>query len=103
MLAEWKLGGWVEMMGRAPRPDDLIVPLPPDAAEQRTGEPFRRHDDSSERWRKEDLPALEWRHGRHYEMRATFITLAMDDGADPRRARNPCDAYADVAQRVRRL
>jgi len=31
-------------MGRAPGPDDLIVPLPPDAAERRTkrkGEPFR--------------------------------------------------------------
>jgi hypothetical protein len=28
MLAEWKLGGWAEMMGRAPGPDDLIVPLP---------------------------------------------------------------------------
>jgi integrase len=35
MLAEWKLGGWAEMIGRAPTPDDLIVPLPPDAAERR--------------------------------------------------------------------
>jgi hypothetical protein len=29
------------------------------------------------------LPALGWRHRRHYDMRATFITLAIDDGADP--------------------
>ena len=29
MLAEWKLGGWAEMMERPPEPDDLIVPLPP--------------------------------------------------------------------------
>jgi hypothetical protein len=25
MLAEWKLGGWPELIGRAPGPDDLIV------------------------------------------------------------------------------
>ena len=35
MLAEWRLAGWAEMMGRAPGPDDLIVPLLPDAAERR--------------------------------------------------------------------
>jgi len=29
MLAEWKLAGWAAMMGRAPEPDDLLVPLPP--------------------------------------------------------------------------
>jgi hypothetical protein len=28
MLAEWKLGGWAEMVGYAPGPGDLIVPLP---------------------------------------------------------------------------
>jgi hypothetical protein len=86
MLAEWKLGGWAEMMGRAPTADDLIVPLPPDAAERRrsrSGEPFRGHDYSGKRWREEDLPALGWRHRRHYDMRATFITLAIEDGADP--------------------
>jgi hypothetical protein len=30
-----------------------------------------------------DLPALGWRHRRHYDMRSTFITLAIEDGADP--------------------
>jgi integrase len=106
MLAEWKLGGWAEMMGRAPTPDDLIVPLPPAATERRRsrdGEPFRGHDYSGKRWREEDLPALEWRHRRHYDMRATFITLAIEDGADPdvletrvthtRKARNAFDGY----------
>lgn len=39
--------------------------------------------DSGKRWREEDLPALGWRLRRHYDMRATFITLALDDGADP--------------------
>jgi hypothetical protein len=29
MLAEWRPGGWAEMMGREPEPDDPIVPLPP--------------------------------------------------------------------------
>jgi integrase len=83
MLAEWKLGGWAAMMGRLPEPDDLIVPMPPEhAARRRTrsGEAFRGHDYSGERWRRDDLPALGWRHRRHYDMRATFITLALEDG-----------------------
>ena len=86
MLAEWKLGGWPELIGRAPGPDDLIVPLPPDAAERRrsrTGEPYRAASYSGLNWRETDLPALGWRHRRHYDMRATFITLAIEDGADP--------------------
>jgi hypothetical protein len=94
------------MMGRAPTPDDLIVPLPPDAAERRrsrSGEPFRGHDYSGKRWRDEDLLALGWRHRRHYDMRATFITLAIEDGADPeiletrvthtRKSRSAFDGY----------
>jgi integrase len=85
MLAEWKLGGWAAMMGRHPEPDDLIVPMQPEHAARRrtpTGEAFRGHDYSGERWRRDDLPALGWRHRRHYDMRATFITLALEDGAD---------------------
>ena len=34
-------------------------------------------------WRETDLPALGWRHRRHYDTRASFITLAIEDGADP--------------------
>jgi integrase len=86
MLGEWKLGGWAAMMGRAPGPDDLIVPLPPEhAARRRTrgGEAFRPNVYSGKRWTEDDLPALGWRHRRHYDMRATFITLAIADGADP--------------------
>lgn len=76
------------------------MPLPPDAAERRR---FRGHDYSGKRWRDEDLPALGWRHRRHYDMRATFITLAIEDGADPeiletrvthtRKSRNAFDGY----------
>jgi hypothetical protein len=87
MLAEWKLWGWAAMMGRPPEPDDLIVPMPPEHAARRrtrTGEAFRGHDYAGERWRRQDLPALGWRHRRHYDMRATFITLAIEDGADAR-------------------
>jgi hypothetical protein len=61
-------------------------PLPPDAAEwrrSRTGEPYRAASYSGLNWRVNDLPALGWRHRRHYDMRATFITLAIEDGADP--------------------
>jgi hypothetical protein len=86
ILAEWKLSGWAAMMGRAPGPDDLIVPLPPEHAARRRsrdGEPFRGHDYSGKRWREADLPALGRRHRQHYDMRATFITLALEDGADP--------------------
>jgi len=53
--------------------------------------------------RGKDLPALGWRHRRHYDMRATFITFAIEDGADPdvietrvthsRKARNVFDGY----------
>lgn len=85
MLAEWKLHGWESMVGRAPTPDDLIVPLPPDVAARRRsreGEPFRGHDYSGKRWR-DDLETLELRHRRGHDARATFITLALDDGADP--------------------
>ena len=58
----------------------------PDAAERRRarhGEPYRSNDYSGTRWRYKGLPALGWRHRRYYDMRATFITLAIEDGADP--------------------
>lgn len=86
MLAEWKLSGWAEMHGRNPTPDDLIVPLPPADARARTkradDEPFRTSYYAGRRWRDEDLRALGWRDRRHYDMRATFVTLALEDGAD---------------------
>jgi len=106
ILAEWRLHGWAQMMGREPEPDDLIVPLPPSDAEARTrksGEPFRPDYYSRMRWVDEDLPALGWRHRRHYDTRATFITLALEDGADretietrvthTRRSRSAFDMY----------
>jgi hypothetical protein len=85
MLAEWRQSGWAAMMGRAPEADDLIVPLPPAAANarrSRTGEAYRSNDYSGKRWREEDLPALGWRYRELYATKSTFITLACKDGAD---------------------
>lgn len=87
ILADWFSTGWAAMVGRSPQPDDLIVPMPPADAEARTkradSDPHRTYYYAGRRWRDDDLPALGWRHRRHYDMRATFITLSLDDGADP--------------------
>ena len=85
MLAEWKLSGWARMMSRSPGPDDLILPLPPADAANRTsrdGEAVRTGDYAARRWRDDDLAMLGWRHRRLYDGKATMITLALDDGAD---------------------
>ncbi len=82
LLAEWRLG-WEQMFGRKPEPDDLIVPLPPDVKRtRRTGERFRGTDYTGKRWREEDLPMLGWRARSPYDTKSTFITLAIDDGAN---------------------
>jgi integrase len=87
MLAAWRLGGWPAIFGRAPGPEDLIVPLPPDPPKKqarpnpRAGG-MRTAKDTGKRW-DTDLEHLELRHRRGHDLRATFITLAEDDGADP--------------------
>lgn len=106
MLAEWKLHGWEAMMGRERKPDDLILPLPPaDAAARRAreGEPFRTEPYNGKRWREVDAPLLGWRYREMYAMKSTFITLVLDDGADPhviesrvthtKRSRSAFDGY----------
>jgi hypothetical protein len=76
------------MMGRQPEPDDLIVPLPPAAVARRRsrkGEAFRGHDYIGKRWREHIMPILVaegWRYREPYAMKATFITLAIEDGAN---------------------
>ena len=84
MIAEWKLGGWPAMFGRAPGPDDLIVPLPPETIKRRKrgGEPMRGDRYTYRRWIDIDEPMLGWRHRAVYATKATFITLAIEDGAD---------------------
>jgi len=85
MLADWRTHGWPAMMGRAPEPDDLIVPLPPAAVKRRrkrTGEAFRGSDYLGRLWLRTDLPALGLRPRELYATKSTFVTLALDDGAD---------------------
>ena len=87
ILAEWRLGGWAAMMGRPPESDDLIVPLPFDEARKQArpnprGGRMRDKNDSWKRW-KSDLATLGLRHRRLHDLRATFVTLTLDDGAEP--------------------
>lgn len=78
MLAEWRGACW------GAGADDLIVPLPPDVKRtRRKGERFRGTDYTGKRWREVDLPALGWRARSVYDTKSTFITLAIEDGADP--------------------
>jgi hypothetical protein len=104
-LAEWRLSGWSAMMGRQPEADDLIVPLPPAAANarrSRTGEAYRSNDDSGKRWREEDLPALGW---RYRELYATKVDVhhALQGRRGSRRDRVPHDPHEEVSLGVRRL
>jgi integrase len=80
ILAEWKLRGWAEMMGRSPTPDDLIVP---------SREGRNRNANTTLRRFHKDLARLGLRKRRQHDMRRTFISLARADGA-----------RADVLERV---
>lgn len=72
MLAEWKLKGWHEMMGRHPGPDDLIIP-------SREQELRSRHHSRNKLL--DDLKRLGLRPRRGHDLRRTMITLARVDGA----------------------
>jgi integrase len=72
VLAEWKLGGWHEMMGRAATADDLIIP-------SRRGR-NRSHGHGLKRFH-EDLDRIGLRRRRQHDLRRTFISLARTDGA----------------------
>ena len=87
ILGAWLATGWPGMFGRRPQPDDLIVPLEPDPPRKRAranprGGGMRSKNDSRKRLLR-DLAALDLRHRRGHDLRATFITLAEEDGADP--------------------
>jgi integrase len=83
MLEQWR-AGWETMHDREPGPEDLIVPLPPEVKRtSRKGERFRGWDYTGKKWREHDEIALGWRHRSVYDTKSTFITLAIEDGADP--------------------
>lgn len=86
MLTTWRGGGWPVLFGHEPGPDDLVVPLEPDPIAKRARKNpraggMRSKNDSRKRWLV-DLVALGLRHRRGHDLRATFITLAVEAGAD---------------------
>jgi hypothetical protein len=78
MLAEWKLRGWPDLMGRTPGPEDLIIPSP-EGRRVKLGTMRNRNTWSPQTRR--DLLMLGLRHRRGYDLRRTFISLARTDGA----------------------
>lgn len=83
ILDAWRRSGFATMYGRHPEPDDWIVPHRTDVRKHRSERALERL--------KEDLDRLQLRStGRaRHAMRATFISLAITDGA-----------RADVLERV---
>ncbi len=82
ILAEWKLKGWPEMMGRAPTPEDLVVPMPrPTNRGPRVEHGRMRTDHHSYKRLVKDLEVLGLRHRRGHDLRRTMISLARTDGA----------------------
>jgi len=71
-LADWRAGGWTELIGRAPGPDDLIMP-------SRLGR-NRSNNHMLRRFHK-DLARVGLRPRRQHDARRTFISLALADGA----------------------
>lgn len=73
ILAEWRLGGWERTFGRAPKPEDLILP----------GPDGRTQKHSTSVWERflVDLEKLGIRPRRVHDTRRTFVTLARADGA----------------------
>jgi hypothetical protein len=83
MLAEWKLRGWPEMMGRRPGPDDFIFPTPmPTNRGPRVKWGSVRDENWTWKRLRNDLKMLGRRHRRVHDLRATGISLAQDDGAE---------------------
>lgn len=84
ILAEWRLAGWARAFGRAPGPDDLVIPVTPEPPRKGRRVPPGSMRDCH--WARKrlviDLAKLELRHRRSHDLRRTGISLAQDDGAD---------------------
>lgn len=72
LLNAWQLAGWQQFFGRPPKPDDLIVP-------SRRG--MNRRKNHSLHKLHEDLERLGLRKRRQHDLRRSFISHAVDDGA----------------------
>jgi integrase len=71
-LGDWRAGGCKALLGRAPGPDDLIVP-------SRLGK--NRSANHMLKKFHQDLERIGLRARRQHDARRTFISLAMADGA----------------------
>jgi hypothetical protein len=78
MFAEWRLAGWHELMGRAPQPDDLVIPPVP-WRKQKTN--LCRPPQAGLRAFHADCKTIGIRARRNHDTRRTFITLARAAGA----------------------
>lgn len=86
LLESWR-DEWPSLFHREPGPDDPIVPMVFDEPEKQArpnprGGLMRRKTDTYKPWTTA-LDTLGLRHRRFHDLRATFITLALHDGAEP--------------------
>lgn len=72
ILAHWWATGWAEKYGRAPTPDDLILPTDDNRV--------RKPSNTLKEFHK-DLTRIGCRTRRGHDLRRTFISLAQADGA----------------------
>jgi integrase len=72
MLECWRDYGWAKVMGRAPRADDLIVP---------SLQGLNRRARHGRKRFYDDLDRLGLRRRRFHDLRRTFISLCLSDGA----------------------
>lgn len=81
LLAEWKLSGWAVERGRAPEAEDLIVPN----ARGKVKDSHEAQDQLVADLKLLELrtDAGEYRSRGGHDLRATFISLAAEDGAVP--------------------
>ena len=89
MLAEWKLSGWVALIGRPPKDDDLVAPLPATRVHFGPAPTKGIEGDCRMRTRfttwdalRRHLKALHLRHRGLHAFRRAFYSLAEADGAD---------------------
>lgn len=80
MIAEWRFH-WPAIFDRQPGADDLILPTMGDSARTKPG--LMRNRKYVSRRFGIDLDELKLRHRRFHDLRRTFISLAIEDGAAP--------------------
>ena len=77
VVGEWLLGGWERLMGRPPKPNDLLFP----SAKPELVHGLYRNPNEQRKFFYKLCDELEIRRRRIHDSRRTFISLARDDGA----------------------